>query len=217
LSLRTQSSFRLAKKSDRKHKRMFKLKEERTEYTGNNVAGKSEVSVSNETESLQNFEEQQPAEVCAVLFTVEMVQCFSLLSQNKQLIAEGTLQILKIPEQTISEREEITRVPASIANLHLLRIGNFVFPLTKAIPCLRMSKGYYVVPTPENTFYGFVMPKDLPEQYIYVFESILESICLFRKLSTFEEKQNNSPPRAFPTTEQSVSLGYNKKRTFLNR
>jgi len=254
LSLRTQSSFRLAKKSDRKHKRMFKLKttdlEEGTEDTGNDVAGKSEVSVSNGTESLQNFEEEQPSEVCAVLFTMEMAQCFSLLSQNKQLIAEGTLQILKIPEQTISEREEITRVPASIANLHLLRIGNFVFPLTKvsffleilfltsehfpsqAIPCLRMSKGYYVVPTPENTFYGFVMPKDLPEQYIYVFESILESICLFRspifnstiyffecllfssddrKLSTFEEKQNNSPPRAFPTTEQSVSLGYNKK------
>jgi len=226
----------LAKKSDRKHKRMFKLKttdlEEGTEDTGNDVAGKSEVSVSNGTESLQNFEEEQPSEVCAVLFTMEMAQCFSLLSQNKQLIAEGTLQILKIPEQTISEREEITRVPASIANLHLLRIGNFVFPLTKAIPCLRMSKGYYVVPTPENTFYGFVMPKDLPEQYIYVFESILESICLFRspifnstiyffecllfssddrKLSTFEEKQNNSPPRAFPTTEQSVSLGYNKK------
>lgn len=52
------------------------------------------------------------------------VKCFSIVGDSKQMIADGTLALLKTKDQI---------------QLHLLQLQDFQFPLTKSIPCLRSN------------------------------------------------------------------------------
>ena len=70
--------------------------------------------------------------------------------QERRLLGKGVLKILKCmaPEE-----------------LYLLQLqpendeNQFQFPLTKSIPCLGTSPGYYIFPMPGDLFYGVVFPK----------------------------------------------------------
>eukprot|EP01118_Nematostelium_gracile_P008108 TRINITY_DN2671_c0_g1_i1.p1 TRINITY_DN2671_c0_g1~~TRINITY_DN2671_c0_g1_i1.p1 ORF type:complete len:491 (+),score=144.02 TRINITY_DN2671_c0_g1_i1:39-1475(+) len=102
---------------------------------------------------------------CEVIMNVNGVQCYSVVGNEKELIASGNLQILSTTES---------------GGIHFLKLGEFEFPLTKRIPCLRSSKGYYMVPMPGGVFYGFVFPKDIPETYLTIFETQLGNYCDLR-------------------------------------
>ena len=79
-----------------------------------------------------------------VILNINGVNCYSLIGNERSLIATGTLQLLKLRDND---------------NMHILKLDEFEFPLTKSIPCLRSSRGYFMVPMPGNIFYGFVFPK----------------------------------------------------------
>src|SRR5689334_4414300 len=56
---------------------------------------------------------------CEVLMNVDHVNCFSVMGKDKELIASGTLQLLKTRES---------------GGLHFLKLEEFEFPLTKQVP-----------------------------------------------------------------------------------
>lgn len=110
---------------------------------------------------------------CELVLNVDGVACFSMISTSERhLIAEGSLQLLKTDHES---------------GLHLLRLGEFEFPLLPAVPCLRVARGFYMVPMPEgNVVYGFVFPQSIPDAYLDLFESKLTPICAFKTKSEGE-------------------------------
>eukprot|EP01114_Cavostelium_apophysatum_P015746 TRINITY_DN4356_c0_g1_i1.p1 TRINITY_DN4356_c0_g1~~TRINITY_DN4356_c0_g1_i1.p1 ORF type:complete len:505 (+),score=113.21 TRINITY_DN4356_c0_g1_i1:113-1627(+) len=120
--------------------------------------------ISEKIEAEKESEEASTTE-CDTILSVEGVNCFSILGQERQLISSGTLELLRTKDST---------------QLHILKLGEFEFPLTKAIPCLRSARGYYMVPMPGGIFYGFVFPQTIPDQYLHIFENKLEEVCTLR-------------------------------------
>lgn len=55
---------------------------------------------------------------CTILMNVQGIKCFSIVGTDKQLIAEGNLQLLKTKD---------------LNQLHLLKLDEFEFPLTKVL------------------------------------------------------------------------------------
>mmetsp|Transcript_2466 Transcript_2466/g.3248 ORF Transcript_2466/g.3248 Transcript_2466/m.3248 type:complete len:504 (-) Transcript_2466:28-1539(-) len=130
----------------------------------------------------EQMDDQTQSE-CEVILTIEGVECFSIIGNDKHLISSGTLQLLHTKDTN---------------DLFLLKLGQFEFPLTQSIPCLRYAKGTYLVPMPGNIFYGFVFPKHIPEPYLNVFESKLDQMCILRK-------QENVVVEALPQETQAVA------------
>jgi len=115
---------------------------------------------------------------CDVVISVENVSIHQILGtgetkQERRLLGKGVLKVLKC----ISPEE-----------LYLLQLqpenddNQFQFPLTKSIPCLGTSPGYYIFPMPGDLFYGVVFPKEIPQAYLQVFERVLDTCCCLRKL-----------------------------------
>ncbi|PRP77355.1 spartin-like protein [Planoprotostelium fungivorum] len=132
-----------------------------------------------------------------MVFNIEQVECYSILNHEKQLIASGPLQILKIKdnkgETSHLEDDDITD-PSSGQRVSLLKIGAYEFPLTRSIPCLNNTHGSYILPmnASENSFYGFILPRELPSAYITAFEKILGEICTLRKEKNAMDEASHS-------------------------
>eukprot|EP01119_Soliformovum_irregulare_P011743 TRINITY_DN2973_c0_g1_i1.p1 TRINITY_DN2973_c0_g1~~TRINITY_DN2973_c0_g1_i1.p1 ORF type:complete len:491 (-),score=160.15 TRINITY_DN2973_c0_g1_i1:962-2293(-) len=124
---------------------------------------------------------------CKILFSIDGVECYSVLGTDRECIAAGTLQLIK----------------PSGADMHLLHLGEFEFPLTKQIPCLNTSRGYYMVPMQGNIFYGFIFPKDIPDAYLETFEALLDQICILRKRDPQLEKKPVETPAS---TSQELAV-----------
>eukprot|EP01117_Protostelium_nocturnum_P019003 TRINITY_DN809_c0_g1_i1.p1 TRINITY_DN809_c0_g1~~TRINITY_DN809_c0_g1_i1.p1 ORF type:complete len:531 (-),score=206.27 TRINITY_DN809_c0_g1_i1:49-1641(-) len=119
---------------------------------------------------------------------VERVKCYSILNHQRELIAEGSLQILKMKG---GEKKEEHENDADSGKISLLKIGAFEFPLTKSIPCLGTARGNYIIPMSGSSFYGFVLPDEIPDAYINVFESLLKETCNLEKQSPAQESKSS--------------------------
>eukprot|EP01113_Clastostelium_recurvatum_P044048 TRINITY_DN7390_c0_g1_i4.p1 TRINITY_DN7390_c0_g1~~TRINITY_DN7390_c0_g1_i4.p1 ORF type:complete len:540 (+),score=168.97 TRINITY_DN7390_c0_g1_i4:133-1752(+) len=125
---------------------------------------------------------------CEVLASFENVQVYRTVADEtapvdaptQQLVGTGTLCILQASEDM------------AVLQLKQNEDDPFQFPLVANVPCLCTAPGYYVFPMPGgSTFYGVVFPPNIPAQYITVFEKLLASKCLLRRLP-------GAPPAAPP-------------------
>jgi hypothetical protein len=148
-----------------------------------NMTGAKPVEEANES-SQENKEQTE----CSILMTLQGVRCYSIVGTERQLIASGPVQLLKTLDGS---------------DLHFLRLDEFEFPLTKEVPCLRVSKGYYMLPMPGNVFYGFVFPSDIPDAYLDVFEKHLSDTCNFR---ISQSQTSQAQPETVPPQSSSQEL-----------
>jgi hypothetical protein len=141
------------------------------------LATRSQAKVQAQATAPASDEEQEepsaPVE-CEVVLNVDGVTCYSMVSTTERhVIATGSMQLLQTDDPS---------------GLHLLRLGEFEFPLLPAVPCLRVARGFYMLPMPEgNVVYGFVFPSDIPDPYLTIFESKLAPLCTFKTESEGEE------------------------------
>lgn len=136
----------------------------------------------------------EPSTECDVVISVENVSIHQILGtgetkQERRLLGKGVLKVLKCiaPEE-----------------LYLLQLqpendeNQFQFPLTKSIPCLGTSPGYYIFPMPGDLFYGVVFPKEIPQAYLHLFERVLDTCCCLRKLPAPPPEEPSAPPAEEP-------------------
>jgi hypothetical protein len=144
---------------------------------------------------------QDSSTACEVVLSVENVSVHQIIGsgqqgQDRRLLGKGVIKILKCS------------TPAELFLLQLIpekEDKQFQFPLTKSVPCLCTSPGYYIFPMPGNVFYGVVFPRDIPEVYLQVFERVLDDCCCLRTLP--------APPPSEQTTTTTTTTEEVKQET----
>jgi hypothetical protein len=103
------------------------------------------------------------------------VKCFRLLQEEEEeeeaIISEGTLSVLKgklailSVSVSASASVSVSLPPVRVGSCRItyggtgegvgfLEIGEFHFPLTKEVPCLRTIEGNFILPLAEGLLYG---------------------------------------------------------------
>lgn len=91
---------------------------------------------------------------CEMLFSIPQVEVYRIEQGTKKLLAKGVLEVL-IEED---KPTPFLRVLEQAAPLCKVRTYHIYHHLSQDVPCLRMSRGNYVFPIGDNTFYGVKLP-----------------------------------------------------------
>ncbi|KAJ5070348.1 spartin [Anaeramoeba ignava] len=150
---------------------------------------------------MQNQKQTQQTINATLIFEIDNVIVRKINDNSKQILTQGKLQILK----ALYEQHEIM----------LLKINEIVSPLLKTKSFMKVAPLSYAFPLNENEFAGILLPKNIDEDSVDLFETFLYELTEFWSVDDEDENEDqetNQNPKE-ETKKPETKTKHRKKHT----